>query len=159
MLSRLISYIQGYLCIRINGNSTERFLNACRYRGIRLWGLNAVHGAYEMNISIRDFKKLKPVIRKTGTKVVIVKKFGLPFSLYRRRKRKLFFVGAFLSIFLVFWMSRYIWNIDIEGNISRTDETLIEFLKTKSVQSGMEKSEVDYLGICLYQRDSSDDTC
>ena len=157
MLSRLISYIQGYLCIRINGNSTERFLNACRYRGIRLWGLNAVHGAYEMNISIRDFKKLKPVIRKTGTKVVIVKKFGLPFSLYRRRKRKLFFVGAFLSIFLVFWMSRYIWNIDIEGNISRTDETLIEFLKTKAVQSGMEKSEVDCSRIVKDIRKEYDD--
>lgn len=143
MLSRLISYIQGYLCIRICGNSTERFLNMCRHRGIRLWGLKAVHNAYEMKLSIRDFKKLKPMIRKTGTKVVIVKKFGLPFCLYRRRKRKLFFAGAVICIFLVFWMSRFIWSIDIEGNMTRTDETLLEFLKTKSVQSGMKKSEID----------------
>ncbi|MGN0332111.1 MAG: sporulation protein YqfD [Lachnospiraceae bacterium] len=157
MLSQLISYIQGYLCIRINGNSTERFLNACRHREIRLWGLRAVHGAYEMNISIRDFKKLKPVIRKTGTKVVMVKKFGLPFCLYRRRKRKMFFVGAVLCVFLIFWMSRYIWNIDIEGNISRTDETLIEFLKTRSIQSGMEKSKVDCARIVKDIRKEYDD--
>ncbi len=54
-------------------------------------------------------------------------------------------------------MSICIWNIDIEGNISRTDETLIEFLKTKSVQSGMEKSEVDCSRIVKDIRKEYDD--
>jgi len=76
LLSRLICYIKGYLRIRIAGYSTERFLNACRHRGIYLWGLQAVSGAYEMNISISGFRKLKPIIRKTGTKVSIVERFG-----------------------------------------------------------------------------------
>lgn len=114
--------MRGYLCIRITGYSTERFLNACRHKGIYLWGLRAVSGAYEMNIPISGFRRLKPIIRKTGTKVTIVRKSGLPFYLYQYRKRKLFFVGVFCCVFLIFGMSRYIWNIDITGNLTRTDE-------------------------------------
>lgn len=157
MLSRLICYIRGYLRIRIAGYSTERFLNACRHRGIYLWGLQAVSGAYEMNISVKGFRKLKPIIRKTGTKVTIIKRSGLPFYLFRYRKRKLFFAGAFGFVFLVFWMSHYIWNIDITGNSTRTDETLLEFLKTKSVQNGMAKSHVDCQRIVKDIRKEYDD--
>ncbi len=157
MLSRLFRYIEGYLRIRVEGYFAERFLNACRYRGIYLWGLRSVPGAYEMNITIRGFKELKPIIRKTGTKVVILKKFGLPFYLYRYRKRKIFFAGAFLFVFLVFWMSMYIWNIDITGNHARTDETILSFLKTRSVENGMPKSKVDCQRIVKDIRKEYDD--
>ncbi len=157
MLSRLICYIKGYLRIRIAGYSTERFLNACRHRGIYLWGLEAVSGAYEMNISISGFRKLKPVIRKTGTKVTILRKSGLPFYLFRYRKRKAFFFGAFSFLFLIFWLSHYIWNIDIAGNTSRTDETLLEFLEAKSVKNGMAKSDVNCQRIVKDIRKEYDD--
>jgi sporulation protein YqfD len=157
LLLRLICYIKGYLRIRIAGYSTERFLNACRHRGIYLWGLQAVSGAYEMNISISGFRKLKPIIRKTGTKVTIIKRSGLPFYLFRYRKRKLFFAGSFCFVFLIFWMSHYIWNIDITGNSTRTDETLLEFLKTKSVHNGMAKKSVDCQRIVKDIRKEYDD--
>ena len=69
----------------------------------------------EMNIQAKGFRQLKPIIRKTGTKVVIVGRFGLPFFLHKYRKRKMFFAGALLFAVLIFLMSRYIWNIDIRG--------------------------------------------
>ncbi len=143
MLLKIIRYIKGYIRIRITGYSTERFLNACSHKGIVLWGLTPVNRAYEMNIQVKGFRQLKPIIRKTGTKVVIVGRFGLPFFLHKYRKRKLFFAGALLSLALVFLMSRYIWNIDIRGNLTYTDETLLRFLASTQVTNGMPVSEVD----------------
>lgn len=143
MLLKIIRYIRGYIRIRITGYSTERFLNACSHKGIILWGLEPVNRAYEMNIQARGFKQLKPIIRKTGTKVVIVGRFGLPFFLHKYRKRKLFFAGAVLCVALVFLMSRYIWNIDIRGNLTYTDDTLLRFLASTDVANGMRVSEVD----------------
>ena len=143
MLLKIIRYIKGYIRIRITGYSTERFLNACSHKGIVLWGLTPVNRAYEMNIQVKGFRQLKPIIRKTGTKVVIVGRFGLPFFLHKYRKRKLFFAGALLSLALVFLLSRYIWNIDIQGNLSYTDETLLRFLESTQVTNGMPVSEVD----------------
>ncbi len=157
MLLKTIRYIKGYIRIRITGYSTERFLNACSHKGIVLWGLTPVNRAYEMNIETKGFRQLKPIIRKTGTKVTIVRKSGLPFYLYQYRKRKLFFVGVFCCVFLIFGMSRYIWNIDITGNLTRTDETLLEFLATKSVKNGMAKSEVDCQRIVKDIRKEYDD--
>ncbi len=83
MLLKTIRYIKGYIRIRITGYSTERFLNACSHKGIVLWGLTPVNRAYEMNIETKGFRQLKPIIRKTGTKVVIVGRFGLPFFLHK----------------------------------------------------------------------------
>ncbi len=143
MLLKIIRYIKGYIRIRITGYSTERFLNACSHKGILMWGLEPVNRAYEMNIETRGFRQLKPIIRKTGTKVVIVGRFGLPFFLHKYRRRKLFFAGAFLCVALVFLMSRYIWNIDIQGNHSYTDDTLLRFLESTEVVNGMRVSKVD----------------
>lgn len=110
-----------------------------------------------MNISIPGFRKLKPIIRKTGTKVSIVERFGLPFFLHKYRKRKMFFAGALLFAALIFLMSRYIWNIDIKGNLTYTDETLLKFLKTREVENGMRVSEVDCARIVKDIRKEYDD--
>ena len=143
MILKVIRYIKGYLRIRITGYSTERFLNACRHKGIFLWGLKPVSGAYEMNITVKEFRQLKPMIRKTGTKVLIVKRTGLPFFLYKYRKRKLFFGGACLCLFMILYMSRMIWGIDISGNTTYTDEALLKYLSSRNVKNGMAKSDVD----------------
>ena len=143
MIFKILQYIRGYLLIRVTGYSAERFLNACRHRGIRLWNMRPCGNAYEMNISIRGFGKIRPIVRKTGVRVVIAERAGLPFFLYRYRKRKLFFVGAGLFFVLIFTLSKFIWSIDIRGNFTRTDETLLEFLEEKEVVNGMRISEVD----------------
>lgn len=157
MLLKIIRYIKGYIRIRVIGYSAERFLNACSHKGIFLWGLKPVGPTYEMNITIKGFRQLKPIIRKTGTKVVIVRRFGLPFFLHKYRKRKLFFGGAFLFIVMIIAMSRFIWNIDITGNQSRTDESILEFLGSKNVEDGMPKSDVDCARIVKDIRKEYDD--
>ena len=83
------------------------------------------------------------MIRKTGTKVLIVKRTGLPFFLYKYRKRKLFFGGACLCLFMILYMSRMIWGIDISGNTTYTDEALLKYLSSRNVKNGMAKSDVD----------------
>ncbi len=143
MILKVIRYIKGYLRIRITGYSTERFLNACRHKGIFLWGLRPVSGAYEMNITVKEFRQLKPMIRKTGTKVLIVKRTGLPFFLHKYRKRKLFFGGACLCLLMIFAMSRMIWGIDISGNTTYTDEALLNYLESRNVKNGMARADVD----------------
>ena len=143
MLIAVLQYMTGYLRIRVEGYSSERFLNLCSYHGIYLWDLMPCNNSYEMNISVRGFRKLKPVIRKTRTKVVIIKRTGFPFFLHRYRRRKIFFAGLFLGMMSVYIMSLFIWNIKIDGNLSRTDEEILEFLEKKGISHGMLKARID----------------
>lgn len=143
MLFDIIRYIRGYLKILVAGSSVERFLNACSHRGIYIWGVRPVDQGYEMNIMITGFRQLKPVLKKTGTKIMILKRIGLPFFLHRYRNRKMFFSGAVFFLFLIFFLSHFVWGIEFSGNSRYTEEHLLKFLESRNVKGGMKKSEVD----------------
>lgn len=143
MLINLIRKLQGYLKIRITGYSPERFLNLCKNKKIQIWGLESSGNAYEMYMKVSGFRKLKPIIKKTKTRVIIIERYGFPFFLQKHRKRKIFFAGCFASIALVYILSFFIWNIDVTGNHTITDDLLFEFLNSKNIYHGMLKGKVD----------------
>ncbi len=143
MLLSIYRYIKGYLKIRVIGYSPERFINACSHRGIYIWNINPVRGSYDMYITVSGFRKLKPVIRKTGARVIIQERIGLPFYFFQYRRRKMFFAGALLGIAMIYILSLFVWSIDVRGNRKYTDEALTAFLKEQGVEHGMRLSQVD----------------
>lgn len=70
MLRYILNNLAGYLRIRVEGYSPERFLNLCCYHGIFLWNLRPAKGAYEMNIRVRDFRRLRPMVRNGVNQLV-----------------------------------------------------------------------------------------
>ena len=94
-------------------------------------------------IYVDDFKNIRQFIKKTHCLVHIKGKFGLPFYIERWKCRKPFFVGIFLAIFLLFFLSTYIWDIHIEGNLMYTDEAIIKFLEEEGIYQGMKKTSID----------------
>jgi similar to stage IV sporulation protein len=139
----LVKFFRGFLLVRLKGYSPERFLNLCSNHNILIWNLSNHGEAYEFYISIAAYRKLKPLLKKTKTKIVILKRFGFPFFLYRYRKRKLFFAGILVSLGLLFYMTSFIWLIDINGNSSITDDTILTFLKQQHSSFGSKKKSVD----------------
>ena len=156
-MEQLIWYLRGYVRIRVTGYSPERFLNACRYKNIYIWNLKRICGTYEMNLTIRDFRRLKEIVRKTGTKVCIIRRSGLPFLLHHYHGRHVFPAGILLCACLMFFMTRYIWGIDIKGNLSYTNNTLKKFLASEKIKDGMKKSDVDCQKIVQELRKKYDD--
>ena len=115
----------------------------CKNKKIAVWGLEAGHNAYDMYIKVSGFRKLKPILRKTQTKVNILERFGLPFFFHHYRKRKLFFIGIFSCLIIIYSMTFFVWNIDFEGNQTITDEVLIEYLESEKIYHGMAKRKVN----------------
>lgn len=149
--------MHGYVKIRVEGYSPERFLNLCRHHQIYIWGLNPCGNAYEMYMSLKGFRRLRPIVRKTHTKVLLVQRNGLPFFLHKYRKRKLFFISFILCLGLLYFYSSFIWDIHFEGNEKWTNETLLEFLETKDVSPHMAKRKVDCAQIVKDIRKEYDD--
>ena len=143
MLEHILNTLKGYLKIRIIGYSPERFLNLCKNKEIRIWDLEAKGNDYEMLISVKDFLKLKPLLKKTQTKLLIIERYGTPFFLHKYRKRKMFFAGIIVCCSIIFMLSKFIWNIEIIGNQSITDETMMEYLKLEEIHHGMRIKDVE----------------
>lgn len=150
-------YIRGYLKIRVTGYSPERFLNLCKNKNIEIWGLEAKNNAYVMCMNISGFRKLKPILRKTKTKVTIEERIGLPFFFYKYRKRISFLIGIFLCSVLVLLGTFFVWNIEFEGNQAITNDVLFEYLETKNVKHGMLKTDVKCEQIAKNIRKEFDD--
>lgn len=135
--------MRGYVKIKVYGYSPERFLNLCSSRQILIWDLKNTGDAYEMYMSVQGFLKLQPIVRKTKTRVRIVKRSGFPFFMHKYRKRKIFFAGLFLCAVFIYILSLFIWDIRFEGNSVRTTETLMEFMEKNQLHHGMLKSKID----------------
>lgn len=143
MFKKTVHLSKGYVRIHINGNSSERFINSCCHRGIEIWEVKPSKQGYEMNLSLKDFRKIRPVVRKTHVKINILKRKGLPFYLSVQLRRKAFLLGIFLCIFIVALLSGRIWNIEFSGNHMYTNDTLLKFLDENNIRSGMLRSDVD----------------
>lgn len=147
MIRSFLRWLRGYVKIRVEGYSPERFLNLCCFHHILIWELSPAGNAYEMYMSLSGFRKIRPFARKTRTRAVIIEKCGFPFFVKHYRRRKLLFAGIFFCIILLKTYSLFIWDIHFEGNEKWTDETLIEFLALNDITPFMLKSRVDCSGI------------
>lgn len=151
-----VQYIRGYVKIKVWGYSTERLLNLCGNHDILVWDI-VNHGDHDtMKISVRGFFALKPLLKKTGTRAAIVRKYGLPFFMSKMQKRKVFVAG--LLGCLLFWviMAGYIWNIEIEGNYVLTEDVLMDYLDEKGVHVAMKKSRLQIEGLEKALREDHD---
>ena len=98
---------------------------------------------YFMCINLKGFWALRPIVKKTGTRVAVLERYGLPFFLPKLLKRKVFVAGLFLAVAFWLWSSRYIWSIELSGNYQITRDVFDSFLKDHSVVIGMNKDDLD----------------
>ncbi len=138
-----IRYIQGYVCIKIFGYSPERFMNLCRNNGIVLWDITPGNHDYIMKMSIKDFKRICPFVRKTRVKAVIINKVGLPFFMFKNRKRKTFFICIPVCILFLYCMTGFVWAFGFNGNVQLTDDMLYSFLEDNGVKIGTRISSIN----------------
>ncbi len=142
-MNSYIRFFKGYVYIRISGPGSARFMNICSKRGIRFWNMVKQEEDYYINILIKDFRKLPEIVRKTGVRASIVSKHGLPFFFAKLSYRKCFVLGAIACFLWLFYMSNFIWAYEIEGNISISDEMIIDYLENNQIEIGTKWKEIN----------------
>lgn len=142
-MSSFRQYMEGYLQVELSGYGMERFLNLCLNKELTLWELNKSSDAYIFYISLRDFRELKPLLKKTETHLHIKKKCGLPFFFYTHRKQKCFVLGLIICLGCVYYMSLFIWDIHVSGSAYYTEEQIISYIKNSYISPGTKIKDID----------------
>lgn len=142
-MNELLRLFRGYVFIRLSGDCPERFINLCGNKGIFLWNIRREQDCCLMYMRLVDFWRIRPMARKTGTRAVVLKRYGLPFFLPKMWKRMFFLSGFVLAV--TFWIvtSYFVWDIDIRGNYRITDQMITGFLSEREVRPGMRKQTLD----------------
>ncbi len=151
-----MQYVKGYVSIKVWGYSTERFLNLCGNHDILVWDIENHGDYYTMKVSVKGFFALKTLLKKTGTRASVLERHGLPFFVPKIRRRKIFAAGLILCLFFWLFTARYIWDIQIEGNYSLTDDILLDYLESQGIHTAMEKENVQIEKLEMQLREEYD---
>lgn len=154
----IFNYIIGYIRISIEGYYIERFINICRNNKIAIWNLKRDKNVkLELNVGIKDLKRVAKIAKKTKCKMRITKKKGLPFLFNRYKKRKLFFAFLIAIIIILAISSNFIWNIQIVEEDKDTMENLYQDVIDSGLTIGTMKSKINTKDIINKVRLKRDD--
>ena len=145
MLIKIIfGYLLGYLRVSVQGYYIERFINICRNEKITIWNLKR-NKEIELllNVRIGEFKKICKIAKKTGCKIKIKNKKGLPFLLNRYKKRKIFLILLIMLVILIGVSSNFVWNVEIVEENGQKLENIEKDIEEAGLQVGKLKSQVD----------------
>lgn len=142
---RFFLFLRGYYLIKVQGFGTERFINLCKAKNIYLWAIQMSHNEYRMKISMDDYKLLTEIVNKTGVKVDILKKYGLPFLFFKKKNRLFYCCFILVALILIFISNLFVWKIEFEGNYMVSEEQLNDFLRSFEVEEGVLKKEIPYV--------------
>lgn len=142
MESNVQRHVNGYVRLMITGNGLERFFNLCSYRQIFPSNISYKNGTCFCELLLKDYWEIKPLVKKTGIKVRLLDKCGLPFFIYRYRRRGALAAGLLLAVAFLYIMSLHIWSIDFEGNTYYSDDVLMDYLETIGIRNGMRSNGI-----------------
>lgn len=138
-----MSVVSNQVRCLVTGEETLRFVNLCRNNGIELRHLVRRENAIQMEIDAENFKKLRPLVRKTHVKIHILNRHGPAFFFYRHKRRWWFLLGMTVFAGMIYILSLFVWQIDIDGNRKYTDALILQALAKMDVKTGCRKSEID----------------
>ena len=143
LVLRFFRFLFGYVSFSARGGFPERFLNLCRHNNILLWELRCSDSVITACTDCGGYKKIRSVARKSGMKVRITKKHGLPFFLERHSRRVGVLIGACFCVAAVIILSTRIWSIDVTGNVRVPSETIIGAFEELGVKKGVAGSKIN----------------
>ncbi len=142
MIIRFYRILFGYLRVRFDGDFKERILSLCAHNGITLWSTKLKDEKIESNISAREFKRLRSIVRGKEIRVHILKKVGIPFVTNRYKRRYGILAGVVSFFLIIGLMSEYIWIIDVNGNYKVTDEHILSACQSIGIKNGIRKDGI-----------------
>ncbi|MBS4030188.1 MAG: sporulation protein YqfD [Clostridiales bacterium] len=140
---KLRYFFTGYLVISVQGTATEKFINLAMRQGIPLWDLARGSEKAVLKVDMDSFFELRHLAKKTGCRLKILQKAGLPFLISRSLRRRGLIIGISLFIVSLYLLSSLILFVSVEGT-DKLDEKYIRSLAGElGARPGVWKASLD----------------
>jgi similar to stage IV sporulation protein len=137
-------YYNGIIAIEIQSRIPERFINLLWKNEIKVKNISRIDiTTMSMEISIRDYDKIKDICKKTDTRARITGRRGMFFYLFQI-KRHLSLVGgvAFFAI-AILYLSTFMWSIDIVTDKYISPYEIRQRIYSYGIKPGIAKSKIN----------------
>ena len=140
-------FVKAYVELTLTGQNVERFLNLCVFHDIVFQQIWDDGKTFRCVLSVEDLYSIKEIIRKTGVKVVISKRYGLPFLLHKIMKKTGLLCGIGILLCVIILSQKILWDIEIYGLEVVTTHQLLKVVQEQDVHVGMFLEEIDYVAL------------
>ena len=143
-LRYFLNYLFGFVEVKIEGYFAERLVNQAKLKKMVIWNIKRDKTIIiYANVKYEDFNELSKMAKDNECEISVIKEVGFPYIFRRYRKRKIFLISIIFVIITLFTISRFIWNIQIEGLEKISEEELINDLNVNGLKTGMLKRNIN----------------
>lgn len=140
----LSRFKSGVVTIEAQSLALEKFINLLWKNNIQIMNIKRLNiSTAIMDIRLKDYYKINDISKKTKTKVKVVKRAGMAFLIIKAKKRIALLLGIFLFAGIIYFLSTFIWNIDIVGEKTLTPYEIRQQLLTMGVKPGILKKHIN----------------
>ena len=143
IVTTLLRAFAGTVELQVSGGYPERFLNLLNRNRIGVWDLRKEGNCIFLRMARRDYKKIRPFVRKSGVTVHVIGKHGAPVLLHKYRRRKGILVGVLLAFGVMAAMSCFVWDVEVVGNQSLSSQQVLDLFEGYGIKPGILRSKVD----------------
>lgn len=142
-----VRYLSGYVEFCAQGGFPERFLNLCKLNGISLW--NVKNDGVKVNActSKREFELIDKPAENSGMTLKTLETKGIPYWAKRHRWRCGVLVGLVVAVCFVWYMSGFIWEVEIAQEDGVKMVNFTENLEKLGVKAGARRSKIDITAV------------
>ncbi len=143
MLFAFFRFLLGYVDFTVKGKFPERLLNQLGAKGISVWNMHRKGDIICASMLANDYKRMLSLRGKNRVFTRVTKRNGLPFILKSYRLRVGFGAGILLYFSLLFFLSNFVWNIEIVGAERLDSGEIMQVLSDLGVKEGVKISSID----------------
>lgn len=156
--TQLLRYLKGYVTFEGRGGFTERFINLCSLGDILIWDVSYGESKLQGKCSCRDYRRLRHIAKKSGVNLSLRNKEGFFFALSAKKDRAGLLVGAVFFLLFFSLMSRFVWTVDVSGNIKISSQDITEYAESYGLKIGTYKPIFDEVKAAHTMAENSDGT-
>lgn len=142
MLS-FLRFLIGFVEFSFTEGFTEGFLNECLEKGIVISDVKYIKNGITAQCPAFCYARLRPLAKNSGGRLRVKKKKGIVFALLPLRNRWGLFSGALAAVFIICFLTGFVWNIEIKGNSVIPESEIIRLLEENGLEKGAYKRSID----------------
>jgi similar to stage IV sporulation protein len=128
----------GTITIKVLSMAPEKFINLLWKNNIDIKNIVRENiTTFYLDVSLKNYIKINNIAKRTNSKIVITKRKGIAFLLLKAKNRITFVMGIILFVCILYFLSTFIWNIDITTEKYIAPYEILEQLSAMGIKKGI----------------------
>jgi len=144
VMNNLKKYKKGIITMEIQSLIPEKFINLLWKNGILAMNIKKINiTTVVLEVKLSQYGEISKIAKRTGTRVKIIRRSGMSFILIKLKSRFSLLLGAFLFGSIIYYLSTFVWNIEINTENYISPYELRNQIKAFGIRPGERKKDID----------------